>query len=304
MSQLVQSFTKVLIIVFITSTIFLVACSAEPIEQFDRMISGVNQTASLNTQSTDSIILAGKVTDPATNKWLNDYLVIVFLNGEEVGRFISSLDKFENSGEGKHDGLFKVAFPNTYELTPETFFLRSDGDFMAVSTTPRYLYSWLGEMAPGSLIHIQVPDKQIEYAIKIMEAPVTELSEDYLARGQAQLTSTDQIVAPAIPEISEVGYGGAENGAQVESNSTVEPNSTVELDSTTESIMSQEVRWTRTLSGYYGNRYEVWERFVQPTIPGLSWNEFKEQVLIYNPQLVTDGNIFHTDKLYIIPELN
>ena len=304
MSQLFKSFTKVLISIFIFSALFLVACSADQFEEFDRRISGAGEPTSQTTQAAEGFILAGKVTDPVTEKWLNDYLVIVFLNGEEIGRHISTLDKFENSGEGKHDGLFKVAFPNTYELDSETFFLRSDGNYMAIATetgslgNPLYLYSWLDEMAPGTLIRMQVPDKQIEYAIKIMEIPVTTMPEKYLARGQATLTNTDQVEAPEIPgpEISgteNVGTGGAVNSVAIEQIATIK-----------EEEMSQEVRWTRTLSGYSGNRYEVWERFIQPTVPGLSWNEFKEQVLIYNPQLVTDGNLFHPNKLYIIPELN
>ncbi|KAA3654892.1 MAG: hypothetical protein DWQ04_33975 [Chloroflexi bacterium] len=284
-------------LVFIVPLI-LVACSSTQFDAFNASVATINQEIDQSLETADGFIFAGKVTDPTSKQWLNNYLVIVFLNGKEIGRHVSALDKFENSGEGVHDGLFKVAFPNTYELTTETFFLRSDGEFMGVGTAhgtlgnAQYLYAWFNEIEPGRLIRIQVPDKQIEYAIKVMENPVTELPEDLLAFGQAQLTLTDQVMAMASE--ANIETGGQENlSVSTESTMLTETN-----------IDKSEVRWTRTLSGYYGNRYEVWERFIQPTVPNLSWNEFKEQVLIYNPQLVTDGNIFYPEKLYIIPEMN
>jgi len=297
MHQQFKSVTWFLISLILIVPLLFVACSPTQLDAFNASIENINQEVDQTLQTADGFIFAGKVTDPTSQAWLNDYLAIVFLNGEEVGRHVSKLDKFANSGEGVHDGLFKVAFPNTYELTPETFFLRSDGEFMEVRAAhgtlgnAQYLYSWFGEIEPGRLIRIQVPDKQIEYAIKITEKPVTELPEDLLALGNTQLTATGQIVAVA----SETNI---ETGGQV--------SSTISTETTTEkTIMDEsEVRWTRTLSGYYGNRYDVWERFIQPTVPNLSWNEFKEQVLIYNPHLVTDGNIFYTDKLYVIPEVN
>ncbi len=298
MYQQFKPITWFLISLILIAPLFFVACSPTQLSAFNAGVENLNQEIDQTLQTADGFIFAGKVTDTTSRKWLNDYLVIVFLNGEEIGRHVSTLDKFANSGEGKHDGLFKVAFPNTYELTSETFFLRSDGEFMEVSTaygplgTAQYLYTWFGEIAPGRLIRIQVPDKQIEYAIKIMETPATNLPEGLLAFGQAQLTATGQVVTTYVNKETDLGTGSIARTA------TTIPNTMIETDNI------QEVRWTRTLSGYYGNRYDVWERFIQPTVPNLSWNEFKEQVLIYNPQLVTDGNIFYADKLYIIPEMN
>ena len=63
------------------------------------------------------LAIAGKVTSPDGSRWLNDYLAIVYKDGEEVGRSISKLAEFPESGEGKHDGLFFIKIENNYDLT-------------------------------------------------------------------------------------------------------------------------------------------------------------------------------------------
>lgn len=66
----------------------------------------------------------------------------------------------------------------------------------------------------------------------------------------------------------------------------------------------EEITWTRKLTGFYGNRWQAWEQFVKGQVPGITWHEFKDQALIYNPQLEADGYIFRPEKEYLLPEIS
>lgn len=61
------------------------------------------------------------------------------------------------------------------------------------------------------------------------------------------------------------------------------------------------VEWTRCLTGFAGTRWELWERDVR-SVPNLTWAQFQNDVLLYNPQLSQDGRLFKSDKLYLLPE--
>ena len=66
----------------------------------------------------------------------------------------------------------------------------------------------------------------------------------------------------------------------------------------------EEITWTRKLTGFYGNRWQAWEQFVKSQVPGITWHEFKDQVLVYNPHLETDGYVFRPEKEYLLPEIS
>lgn len=60
--------------------------------------------------------------------------------------------------------------------------------------------------------------------------------------------------------------------------------------------------WTRTITGFAGNRWACWEQFLLGKIQGITWSEFSKQVGEQNSQLAEDGNIFKADQSYKIPE--
>ena len=59
--------------------------------------------------------------------------------------------------------------------------------------------------------------------------------------------------------------------------------------------------WSYELKGFSGNRYDVYQQTIIKTAPHMSWQKFKDDVLIYNPQLVQDGFEFKKDKTYLLP---
>lgn len=62
------------------------------------------------------------------------------------------------------------------------------------------------------------------------------------------------------------------------------------------------VTWTRQLSGFAGTRWDCWTKEIQPKAPGITWEEFRDNALLYNPQLNGDGRMFKPEKTYLVPQ--
>ena len=60
--------------------------------------------------------------------------------------------------------------------------------------------------------------------------------------------------------------------------------------------------WSRSLGGFTGNRWECWVTHLQNRVPGLTWEQFRDGALLYNPHLNADGRIFRADRAYLIPQ--
>ncbi|KAB8143273.1 hypothetical protein F8S13_09620 [Chloroflexia bacterium SDU3-3] len=60
--------------------------------------------------------------------------------------------------------------------------------------------------------------------------------------------------------------------------------------------------WTRRLLGFSGSRWDCWVKEVQGKVPGITWDQFRDQALLYNPQLVADGRVFRPERTYLIPQ--
>ena len=58
--------------------------------------------------------------------------------------------------------------------------------------------------------------------------------------------------------------------------------------------------WDRPLSGFGGTLWDGWVRFVQNKVLGLTYDQFKEAVVVNNPALAEDET-FHADQLYSLP---
>ncbi len=65
---------------------------------------------------------------------------------------------------------------------------------------------------------------------------------------------------------------------------------------------TDEIAWTRDLTGFAGHRWACWEAHVQGRVEHISWGEFVDQVVVHNPDLALDGFLFKADKRYRLPE--
>ncbi len=62
--------------------------------------------------------------------------------------------------------------------------------------------------------------------------------------------------------------------------------------------------WSRQLTGFGGSRWDCWTQEVQNKVPGITWEQFRDGVLLRNPQLNADGRLFRPYKAYLVPEPN
>jgi hypothetical protein len=62
------------------------------------------------------------------------------------------------------------------------------------------------------------------------------------------------------------------------------------------------VNWTRTVTGFSGSRWDAWVQYVDGQVTGITWEEFKDESLRYNPHLTADGFVFQPGKEYLFPE--
>lgn len=71
-----------------------------------------------------------------------------------------------------------------------------------------------------------------------------------------------------------------------------------------EEVATAPYTWTRQITGFGGSRWDCWTTFVQNNVAGITWEQFRDSALAYNPQLNADGRLFKPDKAYLIPENN
>jgi hypothetical protein len=62
------------------------------------------------------------------------------------------------------------------------------------------------------------------------------------------------------------------------------------------------ITWDRTLTGFAGNRWQCWSQLVAGKVIGLSWAQFKAQVVEQNPSLAETGYRFLADQQYALPQ--
>ena len=277
-----QRFQPIAIFIIVILSIFLSACTADGIGiQFADPNGG---TAS----GTSAIVFAGKVTDKTTGQWLNDYTIIAYRNGEEIGRIDSKQGEYKYSEQGVHDGFFAIYLANDYKLTADDEFVYGSGSPLTMkvpagqSSDSRYIFQWFGEQNPGAIIRIEVPAKQIEYVIAIMPVPNSELSEAIL-NGPTHIDENGVVTAPLNSDDQEVGTGGKGTGAQ----KTV--------------VAPSDVVWTRPLTHFSGNRWQVWELYVRDQAPGMTWEQFKAGMVVHNQHLIQSGYVFQYYETYLLP---
>ncbi len=69
-----------------------------------------------------------------------------------------------------------------------------------------------------------------------------------------------------------------------------------------ESRPAEPFTWSRVLRGFAGSRWDCWVAHVKDKVQGITWEQFRDGALLYNPQLNTDGRLFKTDKSYFVPQ--
>jgi hypothetical protein len=78
----------------------------------------------------------------------------------------------------------------------------------------------------------------------------------------------------------------------------------VESPATSENALKGSICWTQPVTNFQGSRSQAWEAQLDAETKALlPYDQFIQQVVIYNPQLQTDGYIFLVDKTYMFPRV-
>ena len=289
MSGLRGKSQQVLFILFLSAFTALFACTETQEGALIDAATKVSVELDEALVTAPQLAFAGKVTHPESGQWLNDYVAIVYKDGEEVGRDVSKLGEFPESGQGKHDGLFVVKVDNDYDLTavdlvpPQPDMVFQDGRGVV---GVKYIYAWVNNAPPGYSVNVSAPSKRIIYTLIVIPQPLSELPDEF-QKGPTTLSANNSIIAFAADGTpSELSLN-----APISSQPVVDP-----------PPGSGGVSWTRAVTGFYGSRWDAWRQYVDGQVIGITWEEFKDESLRYNPDLTADGFVFQPGKQYLFPE--
>lgn len=260
--------------IFVSALLFIVIYFAQSLHTY------VTYTRPRNT-TPDTILLAGKVVDPLTSTWSNNRLILVFEQGKEVGRTTSIRGEFPESKLGVIDGLFAVEIPNPYRFTltdfeanhvPFHFQLtkRSNG----VLQNYNAIYYWFPFFVEGESKSINLPSKNVEYVIKILEGDISQLPDEILAN-KTEFRNGLIIIAKEQSPPSDLGIDGEFAIQNIRSNLEIEKveinKVTVPLDNckSDQELKAPYVRSQTFVHKYYEEK--ILSGGVQVSIPVFTW---------------------------------
>ena len=245
------------------------------------------------------LVFAGQVADE-NGRWLNDCVVVLFKNGEEVARTTSRLMESAFSRQGPMDGVFELRIPNVYKLSvAHEVYEQANGrillNLLPGATDKRYLGTWFDDLEPTATRVLTLPDKQLEYALAVLPMPQATLPEHY---APGQLTFEGGFLVITEEDTAKVE---GETVVQVTAVPTANPSLAINVQFKLLPSRNAGQDWHLQMSGYYGTRWEVWEKYVAGRGSSLSWETFKYAVLVHNPHLEADNFVFYPDKTYLLP---
>ncbi|MCB8966359.1 MAG: hypothetical protein H6660_05630 [Ardenticatenaceae bacterium] len=140
------------------------------------------------------LLFTGKVVNGDATNWPNERLVVLYLNGQEVGRTTTDVGANNLSEEGMTDGYFAIEIPNTYEIPENRFDFTEFEVKTDRSVLPSRQTIWFGNMIEGGLYEIPVPVKNLSYFIKIFATNTAYLPTEMLEEGSTRLTADREVV--------------------------------------------------------------------------------------------------------------
>ncbi len=61
------------------------------------------------------------------------------------------------------------------------------------------------------------------------------------------------------------------------------------------------IRWDQLLTGFTGDLWACWQRYVQGKVVGLEWTAFRAEMVAHNPDLVAGDARLQDDRAYVLP---
>ncbi len=281
------------LIVFGTLAVILMTVAFSTVsEQSGVQFSGIEVVAaSEGAPVADYVVIGGKLSDAVTGEWLNNYAIIPYEDHIEVTnpqtRFSTRTGEHAFSGEGVTDGFFLIRIPNRYKLTTDNAFLNANGDPVEMRyidngvMASNELFIWLSDVHPGQIFCLDVPDKQLEFAIAAMPVDNAHLPDD-IRQNKTVLLENGRIQAqtPTAADGTVVSF----------------PIEALQL--TNPEIVS--IMWTRQFFPPANmNARQVYDQYVAPATPEISYEQFVDQVMTYNATLSANQTFYQGEKYYL-----
>lgn len=241
----------------------------------------------------DYIVIAGRLSDAVTKEWLNNYAVIPFEDNFEVTtpqtRSVTDIGEHPFSGAGVHDGFFQIKIPNRYKLTIANSFLNKYGQAVPVryidkgSGAYSELFIWLPEVHPGDIFCLEVEEKQLELAVVAMPVDIAHMSDDIRQNKTVLIDMIDNYHVRPEPGIGTGGIGPS-------------PTDAFGLDS--REVYSRMWKRPFTAPDTMTDR-EVFDQYVAPTTPDISYEQFRSQLRTFNANIKEDYTFLKGESYYI-----
>lgn len=291
-------------ILLLNLVLFFSQSACSPIQRNGVIQAGQTFSTELDKalEEPSELVFAGQIEDE-NGRWLNDYIVVLFKNGAEITRTTSRLMESSFSDKGPMDGVFELRIANVYKLTLAHDFYQPNRKLINMRTAPgvvgtRALGTWFDALNPKELRVLDIPEKQLEYALVVLPMPQDELPDSHLP---GNLSLQDGILVINLKEAEAEGN----EGFALEIETTAVPAATpLPQNSVQFTVLPNEssgLVWNLKMTGFYGSRWDVWERFLAGRVRGMNWETFKHSVLAHNTHLETDGFVFYPDKSYLLP---
>ncbi len=302
MSRLSKFSAKLFFTLALFSQIILfsqAACTAPQRDAAGNMVAAVSDGIDASLENAPELVFSGQVEDE-NGRWLNDYVVLLFQDGKEVARTTSHLLDAPLSGQGPMDGVFELRVRNEYALTEMHKFYDHDDNIMVMQPVSgvvgkRYIGTWFERLNPKDMRIISIPNKQLKFTIVVLDYTKETLPQSYyrgnlsLSEGGVLMTNMEDAVSDGQVAVLATAVPTQQPAIQSNVQFTVLQNS------------NSSTAWNMQMTGYYGNRWDVWQRFISGHVSGITWEYFKESVLVHNPELESDGFVFYPDKTYRLP---
>jgi hypothetical protein len=285
------------------------ACTSTQSTAFRQAAVSVSNEIDSSLENASEVVFTGQVEDE-NGRWLNGYVVLLFQDGVEVARTITGLHNAPLSGSGPMDGVFELRVHNEYELTGTHQFYDYDNNLILMQTMPgvvgnRYIGTWFEDLNPSDMRLVSIQDKQLEYIIVVLDYTEETLPEHYrdakflLNNGVLTIDDSAEAVTEDVVAVTPVAVeNSVEEVAAVPQPSPTPPSS---VQFTILPKRSGDLEWNLHMTGFFGSRWDVWKNYVEGRALGITWETFKESVLVHNPQLEADGFIFYPEKSYLLP---
>lgn len=156
-----------------------------------------------SSSAVSKLEFVGRVKDDL-GVFLNDRIVILYLNGREVGRDVTKTGKYYTDNN-PNDGLFQIIIPNQYELSEKEIAERGYSTGV-LSTFKRGKKGYLGAATfilvgagyEGEKYEFTFPTRNdLKYTVKIIYGDFGTVSRDIReCEGATYLTDLDEVVCP------------------------------------------------------------------------------------------------------------